>query len=170
MWTLLPAKKNHTIKVKEGVTYRGTRGNAVDCEFTVKRTGASCSVEFTRNGKIVHREIIYCHPGQMTLSYLRRRVNMWLNGVAIYEWVAKCPNGVTATPEQEPVKMPSQKFIIWCPTSEMPPRVILETEETAQEVALDMARRHKAEFYWARLEGKVTSKKQVTYTEVVTVL
>lgn len=62
------------------------------------------------------------------------------------------------------------EYIIWCPTSNKPPRVVLKTEKQARAVAHSMAERHGGKFFWARLNGSVERKKhvKVTYENVVT--
>ena len=79
------------------------------------------------------------------------------------------PNGAKAIPEvDEDAEVGS--YIVWCPTSEHPPRVILTSGKQARAVSHSMAERHGTKFYWAKLMGHVERKAVTTYENVVTVL
>lgn len=57
------------------------------------------------------------------------------------------------------------KYIVWCPGSELPPRVVLEGRKQAKAVAISMAQRHGKEFHWCRLMGSAKPVTTITVTE-----
>lgn len=65
-----------------------------------------------------------------------------------------CPNGVEAIPEDIPDFDEEGEFIVWCPTSDRPPRVILGSRAQAKAVAISMSERHNGTFHWCKLLGK----------------
>lgn len=103
----------------------------------------------------------------LTVSDLNDYWDFNIDGAAAYIWQE--PAGeldkMKDYADKHPTPKQSTKFIIWCPTAPMPPRVILEGEEKAREVAIEMSARHDNTFYWCRLEGKAEQKK-TSYTKV----
>lgn len=61
-------------------------------------------------------------------------------------------------------KEEKKKYILWCPTSHLPPRVILEGIEKAREVAKSMATRHGTEFNICELKESFKVKQKVVKT------
>lgn len=57
------------------------------------------------------------------------------------------------------------KYIVWCPDSNLPPRVVLEGRKQAKAVAISMAQRHGKEFHWCRLMGSAKSVTSVVVKE-----
>lgn len=84
------------------------------------------------------------------------------------------PNGVETVPEEGTGSTVNTddvgQFIVWCPTSNLPPRVVLTSGKQARAVARSMSERHGSEFFWAKLMGKATRKVKQTYETVVTFL
>lgn len=77
-----------------------------------------------------------------------------------------CPNGVVATPERADKK---RKHILWCPTSNLPPRVVMNSLEKALSVAKEMTERHGTEFFVCELVAKASTKTEVIRKSTVTV-
>lgn len=136
-----------SIELKPGVNSNSTDVTYFDVDGNVIRT-FNCTREVTKE-KLRQ----YC----WTLVY----------GTAMYLEEKLCPNGAKAIPEKDDDDVPG-KYIIWCPTSNLPPRVVLESEKQARAVAHSMAERHGGEFFWCRLHGKVARKAVTTYENVVT--
>lgn len=61
-----------------------------------------------------------------------------------------CPNGAKAIPERDTDK---GQFIVWCPSSHLPPRVVHNSEKQAKAVAASMSERHGKKFHWCRIIG-----------------
>lgn len=79
-----------------------------------------------------------------------------------------CPNGAKAIPENFDEE--EAHYIIWCPTSDRPPRVVLVGARQAKAVAASMSERHGTEFYWCKLVGKASQKKVTTTKTEITLL
>lgn len=75
---------------------------------------------------------------------------------------------IVAPPAPKVQKKDVGKFIVWCPSSNLPPRVVHDTESQAKAVAASMSERHDKEFYWAELKGR--AEQQVTQKQVVKVV
>lgn len=48
-------------------------------------------------------------------------------------------------------KIDGEKYIIWCPTSKIPPKAVISLYGKAQEIAINMSRRYGTSFYVAKL-------------------
>lgn len=139
-------------------------------------------VHVKRGGNTVYEMKFYNSPASSTMSiydmkgdtvYSTPYTNMnsisvrgivWtlLRGAALFLRVNLCPNGVVATPEEDvPDYDDIGEYIIWCPSSNRPPRVVLDGSRKAKEVAISMSERHNSTFHWCKLVGKaeqVTSR------------
>ena len=80
------------------------------------------------------------------------------------------PNGAKAIPEAGEDDDANGQYIIWCPTSDLPPRNINRGAKQAKAVAASMSERHGKTFFWCRLMGKVEQKKVTTTTTEITTL
>lgn len=89
-----------------------------------------------------------------------------INGLDVKSIQQLCPNGVVATPEREDKK---RKHILWCPTSNLPPRVVMNSLEKAMSVAKEMTERHGTEFFVCELVAKASTKTEVVRKSTVTV-
>ena len=109
-----------------------------------------------------------------TSFMLRSRLAL-LSGTALYTLrISDLGESYKAAKEESRAK-PSDKdknlgkYIIWCPESSQPPRVVVETAAKAEQISADMAERHGGRFYWALLSGITEKKKKVVTTyETVT--
>lgn len=90
----------------------------------------------------------------------------------IGEYASVCPNGVVAIPERDDdeARDVNGQYIIWCPTSDLPPRQINRGAAQAKAIAAAMSERHGKTFYWCRLMGKVEQKVVKTTTTEITTL
>lgn len=163
--TLIPARGkififsgNETILLK--------RGSNVEGRIILTKSGRETTVRFEDSDGKLQTERNY----STTLTSKNIR-NIWWSrtyGLAMYLEEKLCPNGAKAIPEKDENEDVPGKYIIWCPTSNLPPRVVLESEKQARAVAHSMAERHGGEFFWCRLHGKVARKAVTTYENVVT--
>lgn len=163
--TLIPARGkafifsgNETILLK--------RGSNVEGRIVLSKDGREIVVKFEdSNG---NKQSTHRYGATLTSANIR---NIWWSrtyGIAMYLEEKLCPNGAKAIPERDDNEDVPGKYIIWCPTSNLPPRVVLESEKQARAVAHSMAERHGGEFFWCRLHGKVARKAVTTYENVVT--
>lgn len=164
--TLIPSRgKAHIFKGDEVIVMK--RGSYVAGRIKLSPSGKTTCVAFEdENGNKLNQTFI-----EATITSESIRSIWWSRtyGYALYLEEKLCPNGAKAIPEKDdtPEDQPG-KYIIWCPTSNLPPRVVLEGEKQARAVAHSMAERHGGEFFWCRLNGKVTRKAVTTYENVVT--
>ena len=137
----------------------------------------SISIDPADNGTTItfrgiEGDIIRAYTTRIAVTSHNLRQYCWsfTHGTAFYLEEKLCPNGAKAIPEVDDGERPDMpgKYIIWCPTSQLPPRVVLESEKQARAVAHSMAERHGGEFFWCRLHGKVARKAVTTYENVVT--
>lgn len=144
------------------------RGNNLAGAIDIEAADGGSKITFRgSNGDIIRT---YTTRIAVTTNNLRQYCWSFTHGTAFYLEEKLCPNGAKAIPEVddgERADMPG-KYIIWCPTSNLPPRVVLESEKQARAVAHSMAERHGGEFFWCRLNGKVKRKAVTTYENVVT--
>ncbi|QQG33691.1 hypothetical protein PQC34_gp043 [Cronobacter phage A24] len=57
------------------------------------------------------------------------------------------------------------EYIVWCPASSLPPRVVLNGRKQAKAVAMSMAQRHGKKFHWCRLMGSAESVTSIKVEE-----
>lgn len=74
-----------------------------------------------------------------------------VNGLLVDTIRQLTPNGVEAIPEE---RDEYGEYIVWCPSSDRPPRVILSSRAQAKAVAISMSERHNGTFHWCKLLGK----------------
>lgn len=146
------------------------------------------------NSTIYHIEIVLMYPGRWEVRLINRdghvhnsvqlnqrptslrirQVFGALSGTALYSWrltdLGEAYKEAKAESRAEVTKDRNLgKYILWCPESHVPPRVVMETAEKAEQIAGEMAERHGGRFYWALLSGITEKKKKVVTTfETVT--
>ena len=162
--TLIPSRgPSHTFKTGDRIVLK--RGNnavgLIELKAGVNGTDLTYS---NAEGDIIRT---FNCTRAITKETLRQYCWSFVYGAAMYLEEKLCPNGAKAIPEKDDDDVPG-KYIIWCPTSNLPPRVVLESEKQARAVAHSMAERHGGEFFWCRLHGKVARKAVTTYENVVT--
>ena len=168
---LVPSRgeeSNHSVKPGDKLEIRV--GSSVASVILAEPSGTGLNLKLIdHTGHQVRNHRL--NSAVITVKQIRDNV-FWgfLYGKSVYKEVQLCPNGVEAIPEEVDGERPDMPgdYIIWCPTSNLPPRVVLKTEKQARAVAHSMAERHGGEFFWARLNGKVKRKAITTYENVVT--
>ncbi|WXH66024.1 hypothetical protein NDAWWUGD_CDS0106 [Salmonella phage SeKF_80] len=166
--TLIPSRGDSTNHIVRGGDRLEIRvGSSVAGVILVESDGSGLNLKlFDHTGHQVRNHRLL--SASVTVKHIRDNI-FWgfLYGKSIYKEEKLCPNGAKAIPEKDDDDVPG-KYIIWCPTSNLPPRVVLESEKQARAVAHSMAERHGGEFFWCRLHGKVARKAVTTYENVVT--
>lgn len=82
-------------------------------------------------------------------------------GTALYLKVEGTPAKEEEVPEND-----FGNFIVWCPASERPPRVVLHSRAQAKAVAISMSERHNGTFHWCEIKG--TAEQVTTRTTKIT--
>ena len=123
------------------------------------------------------RQLYSIQLNQRPTSFIIRSRLTLLSGTALYTWrlndLGESSTATRETAKAEAKASPKDKnlgkYILWCPESSRPPRVVVETAEKAEQIAAEMAERHGGRFYWALLSGITEKKKKVVTTyETVT--
>lgn len=161
---LIPAQgAGSHYKVKSGDELELRRGKKVIYTIKVSNTEQGIWVNvFEPKGNLVKTQ--YYNAVAVPMSTIRAH-NLWnlFRGKAVYlnrTGPQLCPNGVVAVPE---VFEDTDRYILWCPTSKLPPKVVMVSEKKAKSVAESMAHRHGGTFYWAKLCGKAQLVETKTY-------
>lgn len=170
---LIPSKgepvtlnKNETFIIKAG------NGIVDIVDLTHNNFGAVFTVRNKAGKFSIFKPRVYQKPFDVVnTENIRAILNgfIHINGMSLYREVQLCPNGAKAIPEvfdTPTTKDVPGEYIIWCPSSNLPPRVILKSEKQARAVARSMSERHNGTFFWARLSGKV-EQKEVPITKIV---
>lgn len=120
------------------------------------------------------RTLYKIQMSQRPTSYTLRSRLALLSGTALYTYrvtdLSEAYKEAKAERRAEVTKDRNLgKYILWCPESHVPPRVVMETAEKAEQIAAEMAERYGGRFYWALLSGITEKKKKVVTTyETVT--
>lgn len=147
------------------IEVRNLHGNHIGNIFITSNGGANSRyVNMTSS-----TEITLPYLGGMTTSQVRdvfKSKSTLLSGNPVYK--SSLYIKTYRTPHF-PTFKDDKKYILWCPTSHLPPRVILEGMEEARKVAKEMTERHGSEFIICELKESYSRKKKVTTTyETVT--
>lgn len=161
---LIPAQgAGSHYKVKSGDEFELKKGKKVIYIIKVSNTEKGIWVNlFDLKDNLLKTQYYGCVAVPMSTI---RGHNLWdyFRGKAVYlnrKGPQLCPNGVVAVPEE---REDTDKYILWCPTSKLPPKVVMVSEKKAKSVAESMTHRHGGTFYWAKLCGKSQLVETKTY-------
>lgn len=170
MLKLIPARGGVRHNFKGGDVIKVKRGSADVAEIRIENTptGNKATLEYLDSNFIQTRDNTYT----LTSHNIRNLFYRATYGCALYLVVPE-PKGkekVKGVPVDEKDKIIQDfidegEYIIWCPSSNLPPRVVLAGRKQAKAVAISMAQRHGKKFHWCRLMGAAESVTEIKVTE-----
>lgn len=170
MEKLIPARGGVRHTFKGGDVIKVKRGSSEIAEIRIEntRTGNKATLEYVDSNFIETRDNTYA----LTSHNIRSLFYRATYGCALYLVVPepKAKPKVIQTPVDDKTKVIDEfdadgKYIVWCPASSLPPRVVLEGRKQAKAVAMSMAQRHGKKFHWCRLMGSAESVTSIKVEE-----
>lgn len=170
MLKLIPARGGVRHTFAHGSIVKIKRGAALVGEIRIESAPrGNRAVLYSPTG-----DIIRSRENTFALTSHNIRSQFWSDtyGCAMYLYVPEptVAPAVSQAPVDDKTKVIDEfdadgKYIVWCPGSELPPRVVLEGRKQAKAVAISMAQRHGKEFHWCRLMGSAKPVTTITVTE-----
>lgn len=104
----------------------------------------------TRTGQIVGQLDNGCFQVEVTNDWGQKHCNkFWADQLELTDEPVVMKTTVMSVPEG---------YVLWNPKSPLPPKVVHKTYEHAENAALGMSNRHKAQFYICKLVGVTTQE------------
>lgn len=170
MLKLIPARGGVRHTFANGSVIKIKRGSAEVGEIRIESAPrGNRAVLYAPTG-----DIIRSRENTFTLTSHNIRSQFWSEtyGCALHLVVpepAAAPE-VIQTPVDDKTKVIDEfdaegEYIVWCPASSLPPRVVLNGRKQAKAVAMSMAQRHGKKFHWCRLMGSAESVTSIKVEE-----
>ena len=170
MLKLIPARGGVRHTFANGSIIKIKRGAATVGEIRIEATPrGNRAVLFNNQG-----DTIRSRENTFALTNHNIRSQFWGDtyGCSLHLVVADpvAAPAVNQTPVDDKTKVIDEhdsdgQYIVWCPGSELPPRVVLAGRKQAKAVAISMAQRHGKKFHWCRLMGDAAPVTTITVTE-----